>query len=150
MMLFNRSAPHDLIVPVLIVSDVRAAVSWYGTVFGFVEHVRVGEGHRAQLGIEGAELIVAESRPGRRLPAHGRSNQVMIKVDDVATVLDRAVAAGATVTDELHDWEYGERQAMIEDVFGHEWVLTQTLHDIAPETWSGTTVTPRQAKSAAS
>jgi hypothetical protein len=39
MMLYNRSAPHDRIVPVLIVSDVRAAVMWYGNVFGFVEHV---------------------------------------------------------------------------------------------------------------
>jgi uncharacterized glyoxalase superfamily protein PhnB len=142
-MLFNRSAPHDLIVPVLIVSDVRAAVTWYGAVFGFVEHVRIGEGHRAQLGLRGAELIVAEVRPGRRLPANGRSHQVMLKVEDAAAVLARTVAAGATVTDELHDWEYGERQAMVEDVFGHEWVLTQTLVDTAPETWNGTTVTPR-------
>jgi PhnB protein len=142
-MLFNRSAPHDLIVPVLVVSDVRTAVTWYGTVFGFVEHVRIGEGHRAQLGLRGAELIVAEVRPGRRLPANGRSHQVMLKVEDAAAVLERTVAAGATVTDELHDWEYGERQAMVEDVFGHEWMLTQTLLDTAPETWNGTTVTPR-------
>ena len=48
-MLTNRSAPHTRITPVLIVSDVRAAVTWYGKVFGFVEHVQIGEGHRAQL-----------------------------------------------------------------------------------------------------
>ena len=142
-MLFNRSAPHDRIVPVLIVSDVRAAVAWYGTVFGLVEHVRIGEGHRAQLGLGGAELIVAEVRPGRRLPANGRSHQLMLKVEDAAAVVERAEAAGAIVTDELHDWEYGERQATVDDVFGHEWVLTQTLVDIAPETWNGTTITPR-------
>lgn len=50
----NRSAPWARIVPVLPVADVRAAVRWYAEVFGLVEHVRVGDAHRAQLGIAGA------------------------------------------------------------------------------------------------
>jgi uncharacterized glyoxalase superfamily protein PhnB len=144
-MLMNRSAPHARVVPVLTVSDVRAAVAWYAKVFGFVEHVQIGEGHRAQLGLGGAELIVAEVRPGRRLPGNGRSHQVMLKVEDAEEVLARAIAAGATVTDELRDWEYGERQAALDDVFGHQWVLTQTVVDTAPETWGGKTITPRRS-----
>jgi hypothetical protein len=32
---------------------------------------------------------------------------------------------------------------MIDDVFGHQWVLTQTLVDTAPEEWGGKTITPR-------
>jgi uncharacterized glyoxalase superfamily protein PhnB len=140
----NRSAPHALITPVLIVADVRAAVAWYAKVFGFVEHVQIGEGHRAQLGLAtGAELIVAEVRPGRRLPLQDRSHQIMLKVEDAAAVVARAVEHGATLTDKLNDWEYGERQAAINDVFGHQWVLTQTLVDTAPEQWGGKTITPR-------
>lgn len=140
-MLFNRSAPHDRIVPVLVVSDVRAAVAWYAKVFGFVEHVQIGEGHRAQLGLGAAELIVAEVRPGgRRLPREDRSHQIMLKVEDAAATVETAVAAGAKLVDKLNDWEYGERQAMIDDVFGHQWVLTQTLVDTAPEEWGGKTV----------
>lgn len=143
-MLLNRSAPHDRIVPVLIVADVRAAVAWYGKVFGFVEHVQIGEGHRAQLGLGGAELIVAEVRPGgRRLPREDRSHQIMLKVEDAASTVEAAVANGAKLTDELHDWEYGERQAMLDDVFGHQWVITQTLVDTAPADWGGVAVTPR-------
>src|SRR4051812_48222613 len=127
-MLTNRSAPHARVTPVLTVADVRAAVAWYGTVFGFVEHVQIGEGHRAQLGLPGGgELIVAEVRPGRRPPNAGRSHQIMLKVEDAAATLARAVEHGATVADELHDWEYGERQAMLDDVFGHQWTLTQTV-----------------------
>ena len=44
-------------------ADVRAAVDWYAEVFGFVEHVRIGEGHRSQLGRPDgpAELVVAEA-----------------------------------------------------------------------------------------
>ena len=145
-MLTNRSAPHARIVPVLTVADVRAAVAWYATVFGFVEHVQVGEGHRAQLGLPGGgELIVAEVRPGRRQPSAGRSHQIMLKVEDAAAVVARATEHGATITGELHDWEYGERQATLDDIFGHQWVLTQTLVDTAPEQWGGTTITPRQS-----
>ncbi len=131
--------------PVLTVADVRAAVAWYTEVFGFVEHVRIGDGHRSQLGLPDApaELVVAEVRPGRRTPERGRSHQVMLKVADVAGVVESAVARGAIVVDPSHDWEYGERQAAIDDPFGHQWVLNQTLVDIAPEQWGGTSVTPR-------
>jgi PhnB protein len=89
-------------------------------------------------------LIVAEVRPGRRLPSEGRSHQVYLKVEDAAVVVARATEHGATIVNELHDWEYGERQAMIDDVFGHQWVLTQTLVDTAPEQWGGKSVTPRK------
>jgi len=146
--LTNRSAPHALVTPVLTVVDVRAAVAWYGEVFGFVEHVRIGEGHRSQLGLPaepGAELVVAEVRPGRRLPGDGRSHQVMLKVSDAAAVLEVAQTRGATLVDPLHDWEYGERQATVNDPFGHQWVLNQTLTDVAPEQWGGQTVVPRRA-----
>jgi uncharacterized glyoxalase superfamily protein PhnB len=134
------------VTPVLTVADVRAAVSWYAEVFGFVEHVRIGEGHRSQLGLPdgpAAELVVAEARPGRRTPEPVTSHQVMLKVADVAAVVERAIARGAHLVDPLRDWEYGERQATLMDPFGHLWVLNQTLSDVAPEEWGGHTVTPR-------
>ena len=145
-MLTNRSAPHARVTPVLTVPDVRSAVAWYTEVFGFVEHVRIGDGHRSQLGLPDgppAELVVAEVRPGRRTPERERSHQVMLKVADVARVIETAVAREARLVDPPHDWEYGERQATIDDPFGHQWVLNQTLTDVAPEQWGGNTVTPR-------
>ena len=145
-MLTNRSAPHARVTPVLTVADVRSAVTWYTEVFGLVEHVRIGDAHRSQLGFpEGppAELVVSEVRPGRRPPAGGRSHQVMLKVADVDRVIETALAREARLVDPPHDWEYGERQATIDDPFGHQWVLNQTLTDVAPEEWGGNTVTPR-------
>jgi uncharacterized glyoxalase superfamily protein PhnB len=144
--LTNRSAPHARVTPVLTVSDVRAAVAWYTDVFGFVEHVRIGDGHRSQLGLPNgpaAEVVVAEIRPGRRTPERLISHQVMLKVADVMEVVERAIARGAQLVDPPHDWEYGERQAAVTDPFGHQWVLNQTLRDVAPEQWGGQTVTPR-------
>src|SRR6478609_5869018 len=97
-MLTNRSAPHARVTPVLTVADVRSAVAWYTEVFGFVEHVRIGEGHRSQLGLPDgppAELVLAEVRPGRRTPEKERSHQVMLKVADVKRHRDCGGTEGA-------------------------------------------------------
>jgi PhnB protein len=135
----NRSAPWARIVPVIRVGDVRAAVDWYSSVLGLVEHVRIGQSHRAQLGVPGvqAELVVAESRED------SGKIEVMIKVEDVDAVLAAALAAGANEAVGPHDWEYGERQASFVDPFGQVWMLTQTLRDTDPTEWGGETVSPR-------
>jgi uncharacterized glyoxalase superfamily protein PhnB len=132
------------VVPVLAVPDVRAAVAWYTRVLGLVEHVRIGEGHRAQLGIDGerAELIVRERRADD--PAPGAAQQVMFRVADADAVLDAARAAGADADEASRDWQYGERQAHFVDPFGHRWVLTQTLRDVDPKDWGGDAVVPRR------
>jgi len=69
----------------------------------------------------------------------------MLKVADVAGVIETAVARKARLVEPPHDWEYGERQATIDDPFGHQWVLNQTLTDVAHEQWGGNTVTPRSS-----
>ena len=140
----NRSAPWARIVPVLAVADVQQAVTWYVSVLGLVEHVRVGEGHRVQLGFDGerAELIVRELRDEER--ASDTTDQVMVRVDDVGCVLDVARSNGAEAGDTAHDQPYGERQAGFVDPFGHKWVVTQTLVDVDPRDWGGETVVPRR------
>jgi PhnB protein len=60
------------VTPVLTVAGVRAAVAWYGDIFGFVEHVRIGEGHRSQLGLpdgQAAELVTTGSTASGRPPS---------------------------------------------------------------------------------
>jgi PhnB protein len=69
----------------------------------------------------------------------------MLKVADVASVVEAAAARGARLGNPLRDWEYGERQATTDDPFGHQWILNQTLTDVAPEERGGTTVTPRSS-----
>ncbi|TMD21742.1 MAG: glyoxalase, partial [Chloroflexi bacterium] len=55
----NRSIPQPTVIPVLIYPDVRAAVAWLCTAFGFVERIRIGESHRSQLRFGDGALIVA-------------------------------------------------------------------------------------------
>jgi uncharacterized glyoxalase superfamily protein PhnB len=141
----NRSIPAAGVIPVLIYPDVREAVAWLEKVFGFAEALRIGEAHRAQLDYgDGAALIVADVRRAQVPPTPGVvPSLVLLRVEDVDAVCERARAAGATVVDEPHTWEYGERQATIDDVAGHRWTLSQTVEDVDPADWGGELLRPR-------
>ena len=130
--------------PVLIYPDVRAAVAWLESAFGFEERVRIGEAHRAQLrvGADGA-VIVADVRRDQVAPSAGIVSQIIkVRVPDVDAAFARARDFGARVVDEPTTHEYGERSCMVEDLGGHRWELTQTVRDVEPEEWGGVTVAP--------
>jgi uncharacterized glyoxalase superfamily protein PhnB len=138
-MIRNRSAPPATITPVLVYPDVRAAVDWLAAAFGFVERVRIGEAHRAQLqaGADGA-VVVADVRRSQVAPSGGVVTQVVkVRVGDVDAAVARAVEHGARVVEELRTHEYGERSCMVEDPAGHRWELSQTVRDVDPSEWGG-------------
>jgi len=143
-MLVNRSAPPATVTPVLVYDDVRAAVAWLESAFGFGERVRIGAGHRAQLrvGSDGA-VVVAEAGADRAAPTGGGVTHIVkVRVPDVDAAFAQACDVGGRVVEELTTYEYGERSGVIEDPGGHRWELTQTVRDVAPEEWGGTTVAP--------
>jgi len=129
---------------VLVYPDVRAAVAWLESAFGFEERVRIGEGHRAQLrvGSDGA-VVVADVRNDQVAPTAGVvTHLVKVRVHDVDAAFAHACRLGARVVEEVTTWEYGERSGVVEDLGGHRWELTETVRDVAPEEWGGTTVAP--------
>jgi uncharacterized glyoxalase superfamily protein PhnB len=140
--LTNRSAPPVTVTPVLFYPDVRAAVAWLEDAFGFEERVRIGEAHRAQMrvGSDGA-VVVADLHGDQVAPSGGVITQlVKLRVPDVDAAFARARAAGARVLEEPTTHEYGERSGVVEDLAGHRWELTQSVRDVEPEEWGGTTV----------
>jgi uncharacterized glyoxalase superfamily protein PhnB len=138
----NRSIPQATVIPVLIYPDVRAAVEWLGAAFGFVERVRIGENHRAQLSFGEGAVIVGDVRGERRPPRPREvTHSVMVRVADATAHHERAKAQGARIVMEPTDFEYGERQYTAEDPAGHQWTFSETLADVAPEEWGGTSVT---------
>ena len=137
----NRSIPSATVVPVLIYPDVREAVAWLGAAFGFVERLQIGESHRSQLSVGDGAVIVADVRADRRPPREGEAtHSVLVRVEDAHAHCDRARANGARILMEPTDFEYGERQYTAEDPAGHQWTFSQTLADVAPEEWGGTSV----------
>jgi uncharacterized glyoxalase superfamily protein PhnB len=132
------------VTPVLIYPDVRAAVAWLESAFGFEERVRIGEAHRAQLrvGADGA-VIVADVRGDQVAPSGGNATHIIkVRVPDVDAAFARARDASARVLEEPTTHEYGERSCMLEDASGHRWELTQTVRDVEPKEWGGITVAP--------
>ena len=130
--------------PVLIYPDVRSAVAWLEGAFGFEERVRIGDAHRAQLrvGSDGA-VVVADVRADQVAPEAGVvTHLVKVRVPDVDAAFGRARDFGARSLEEPRTWEYGERSGVLEDLAGHRWELTQTVRDVEPEEWGGTTVGP--------
>jgi uncharacterized glyoxalase superfamily protein PhnB len=145
----NRSIPPATVIPVLVYPDVRAAVAWLGEAFGFVERVRIGESHRAQLsiGADGA-MIVADVRGAQQPPAANTVTHVIkVRVEDVDAQFERARAAGATVLEPPTEHEYGERDCTIEDLAGHRWQFSETLRDVGPEEFGCQTILPWQSRS---
>nr|WSY50573.1 VOC family protein [Streptomyces sp. NBC_00886] len=137
----NRSIPASTVIPVLIYPDVREAVAWLGAAFGFVERVRIGEDHRAQLGFGDGAVIVGDVRHDRRPPRPGEvTHSVTVRVEDVGSHYERSRDHGARIIMEPTDFEYGERQYTAEDLAGHQWTFSETLADVAPEKWGGTSV----------
>jgi uncharacterized glyoxalase superfamily protein PhnB len=140
----NRSIPSATVIPVLIYPDVREAVDWLVGTFGFVERVRIGESHRAQLSFGDGAVIVGDVRGDRRPPRRGEATHlVTVRVEDARTHCERAREHGAQILEEPRDFEYGERQYTAEDPAGHQWTFSQTLADIAPEEWGGVAVGDR-------
>jgi uncharacterized glyoxalase superfamily protein PhnB len=138
----NRSIPASTVIPVLIYPDVRAAVAWLGAAFGFVERVRIGEDHRSQLMVGDGAVIIGDVRHDRRPPRPGEStHSVTVRVENAREHCERARRHGALILMEPTDFEYGERQYSAEDLAGHQWTFSETLADVAPEEWGGSTVT---------
>jgi uncharacterized glyoxalase superfamily protein PhnB len=139
----NRSIPSAVVIPVLIYPDVREAVAWLSAAFGFVERLKIGETHRSQLKVGDGAVIIGDVRHDRRPPRPDEvTHSVMVRVDDVNAHYARAKAHGARILMEPTDFEYGERQYAVADLADHQWTFSETLDDVAPDSWGGELLPP--------
>ncbi|MGH3097218.1 MAG: VOC family protein [Streptosporangiales bacterium] len=150
-MVVNRTTGTASVVPELVYEDVGAAVDWLCATFGFTEMWRAGD-HRARLSFGNGVVIVADADPeyGRDVPgANGpQCHSVMVHVGDADAHHDHARSCGARILSPPRDYPYGERQYSAEDLGGHQWTFSQSIADVAPEDWGGTSATPSTASEA--
>jgi uncharacterized glyoxalase superfamily protein PhnB len=131
----NRSIPDAAVIAVLSYPDPGAAAEWLADAFGFTIRLRIFN-HRVQLTFDGGALVTTDTRwAGEDAARAGHS--VLIRVADVDAVYARALAAGATGDMPPQDFDYGERQANLNDPWGHHWTFSQTIADIDPADWGG-------------
>jgi PhnB protein len=131
---------YEAVIPYLIVKDGTGAIEFYKEVFDATEIMRYEDngkiGH-AELKIGQGVFMIADEypdmgyigpKPGER-PAAG----MMVYVEDVDSVVGRAVAEGATLDRAVEDQFYGDRAGGIVDPFGHRWYIATHIEDLSPE-----------------
>lgn len=125
-------AARQVLVPYLTVGDARAALLFYGEVFGAEPSGEVFEmddgriGH-AEMTISGQEFYLADAfaEMNLRTPADVGANSVsiVIHVDDCDRVFQHALLAGATSERPPSD-QHGRRSGWFVDPWGHRWCPT--------------------------
>jgi uncharacterized glyoxalase superfamily protein PhnB len=130
----NRSIPPSTVIPEFGYPDVGAAAEWLCKAFGFTVRLRI-QNHRIQLNVGDGAIVVVQS-PNVSDHAHG----CMVRVADVDSHHERAAKNGAKILQTPTDHPYGERQYAAQDPAGHRWKFSQSIADVAPESWGGTSV----------
>lgn len=87
--------------------------------------------HVAELEFNGATFHVHETMERLNalepIKAGGVTGIIGLFVNDVEEVFHRAIQAGAVEVDPVTDHEYGYRQAMFKDPFGHLWQVQKKI-----------------------
>lgn len=87
--------------------------------------------HVAELEIDGAIFHLHETMRWfdalEPVSANGVTTVIGLFVDDVHEVFSRGISAGATEISPVTDHEYGYRQAMFKDPFGHYWQIQKKI-----------------------
>jgi uncharacterized glyoxalase superfamily protein PhnB len=112
------------VFPTLGYDDAPAAIDFLVDAFG-AERFAVyageqGQIHHAELRF-GNGLVMLGSAGGEIAATHGGGGGIYIVVDDPAAHAKRARAAGAEITRELHDTDYGSRDYSARDPEGNAW-----------------------------
>jgi PhnB protein len=129
------------IVPHIVVQGAERAATFYAEAFGAEEVSRIpvpdGRLMSIQLIIGGGLLHLADEFPEMGVlapPTIGGTPVVLaLEVADAEAVFARAVAAGATVRQQLADMFWGDRHGQLDDPFGHRWNIGQHLRDVPQE-----------------
>jgi len=130
----NRTMPDCTVIPELVYEDVTAAIAWLCDAFGLVERWRAGD-HRAQLALGRCTVAITEPRTSNALTGQV---SLVVRVPNATAHHERARARGAAIIREPTDFSYGERQYTAEDLGGHHWTFSESIADVAPEEWGGT------------
>jgi PhnB protein len=125
----------------LSVRDGAGAIDFYQRAFG----AQVKGAHKtpdgrimhASLKIGDSDLMLADEFPGSPVRAPqslgGTSVVLNLMVEDVDSLWNRAVEAGAKVTMPLANQFWGDRYGQLLDPYGHSWALLSHVEDVAPE-----------------
>jgi uncharacterized glyoxalase superfamily protein PhnB len=119
--------PAPQVWPSLRARDARALIKFLVDAFGFEETVVYGDGdvvHHAQLSWPaGGGIMLGSARPGEASATNPGEFGAYVVSDDIDAIFQRAKAAGAQITAEPHDTDYGSHDFAARDPEGNRWTF---------------------------
>jgi PhnB protein len=124
----------------LVVDDAAKALEFYGKALGAKERNRaLGPGGKvlhAEIELGDSVVMLSDEFPGSDLrnpkSLGGTSTGIWMYVPDADATFQRAVAAGATPTQEPQTMFWGDRYGSFTDPFGHSWSVATHVEDLTP------------------
>jgi PhnB protein len=121
--------------PQLFIKGGIKDISFYEKAFGAIELRRWTNHddaiHVAELSIEGAIFQIHEEKPGAgQFNPHGINGTTVLIglfVLDVDKTVSKAIEAGATLISPSQSYDYGYRQGVVKDPFGHLWMIEMKI-----------------------
>jgi PhnB protein len=138
----HAAADAQTVTLYLRVRGAADAIEFYKKALGAVERpgrmaMPDGKIMHATFTIGNSEVMISDEFPDWDSPGPqtlgGSSVSIALEVPDVDAVVERAVAAGATLSFPVQDQFYGKRSGRIVDPFGHVWVIGTTTEQVAPD-----------------
>jgi uncharacterized glyoxalase superfamily protein PhnB len=131
---------HHTVTPHLVCRGASAAIEFYKKAFGATELMQMtGPGGlitHAEIRIGNSILFLADEFPqwGSLSPLTLKGSPVVLNLylEDVDSVFNKAVAAGAQVKMPLQNMFWGDRYGKLTDPYGHEWGLATHVEDVPP------------------
>ena len=125
------------LTPHIVCAGAADAIRFYKEAFGAEELIRIpaddGRLMHAAIAIDGAMVMLVDEMKEHGvlspLSLGGSPVTLHLNVPDADKAIERAVAAGATVTLPAHDAFWGDRYGQLRDPFGHSWSVAHPLRD---------------------
>jgi PhnB protein len=125
----------------IFVRGAANAIEFYKQAFGAAELDRHADpsGKIVDAGIRIGDSIISLAEEslewGNQSPQSlgGTTAIISLNVEDADAVWNQAMSAGAKVIFPIEDQFYGYRQGRLEDPFGHLWIISTRIEDVAPE-----------------
>lgn len=127
-----QTANHTQFAPELHIPNGTHAIDFYkdfGATENFCFRNEDGSIHVAELEMDGAIFHVHETMREALEPigAKGVTAIIGLFVEDVQEIMDKAIRAGALLINPVTDHDYGYRQGMFKDPFGHYWQVQKKI-----------------------
>jgi PhnB protein len=127
--------------PYLVITNAGNAIEFYKEAFGATECMRLatsgGKVMHAEIKIGDSPIMLCDECPDSNALSPqtigGTPVSIVLYVEDVDTVVKRAVAAGAKLLMPVADQFWGDRCGTVADPFGHKWTVATHTEDVSPE-----------------